>query len=103
MQAMKMPNDTYFNYQWSLHNVSQTGGTSNADIDAPGGWELSRGNSSTVLAVVDTGVDWNHVDLSGKVSLGWDFAYGNPYPDDAYGMARMWPALLRQKAMKVLA
>jgi thermitase len=85
VQAVKIPNDPYFDYQWSLHNTGQTGGTPDADIDAPEAWEIPPGDASIILAVVDTGVDWNHQDLQGKVILGWDFAYGDPYPDDVYG------------------
>jgi thermitase len=85
VQAVKIPNDSYFDYQWSLHNIGQTGGTPDADIDAPEAWDISTGNSKIVLAVVDTGVDWNHQELEGKVILGYDFAYDDPYPDDVYG------------------
>lgn len=85
VQAVKMPNDSYLDYQWALHNLGQTGGIPDADIDAPEGWDIATGNSSTVLAVADTGVDWTHPELSGKVTLGWDFAYDDPYPDDVYG------------------
>jgi len=85
VQAVKIPNDPYFDYQWALHNTGQTGGTPDADIDAPEAWEIPPGEASIVLAVVDTGVDWNHQDLQGKVTLGWDFAYDDPEPDDVYG------------------
>jgi thermitase len=86
VQAVKMPNDPYFDdYQWALHNIGQTGGTPDADIDAPKAWDIPPGKASIMLAVVDTGVDWNHQDLQGKVTLGWDFAYDDPYPDDVYG------------------
>lgn len=85
VQAVQIPNDPYFDYQYGLHNTGQTGGTPDADIDAPEGWDITTGDSSIVLAVVDTGVDWNHQDLQGKVILGWDFAYGDPEPDDVYG------------------
>lgn len=52
------PNDVYFcnNSQWGLK-----------DISAPAGWGLQRGSSSIVVAVLDTGIDWNHYDL--KIAL----------------------------------
>jgi len=61
------PNDTYFNNLWGLNNTGQTGGTSDADIDAPEAWDLTTGSSSVVIAVVDTGVTYNHTDLSSNI------------------------------------
>ncbi|SVD15001.1 uncharacterized protein METZ01_LOCUS367855, partial [marine metagenome] len=34
-----MPDDTQFDQQWALHNVGQSGGTEDADIDAPEAWD----------------------------------------------------------------
>ncbi|MDJ0575620.1 MAG: hypothetical protein QNJ65_10695, partial [Xenococcaceae cyanobacterium MO_234.B1] len=39
------PNDLRFNELWGLNNTGQTGGTSDADIDAPEARELQTGNS----------------------------------------------------------
>ena len=38
-----IPNDTAFSIQWSLNNTGQTGGTADADIDAPEAWSLHTG------------------------------------------------------------
>ena len=58
-----MPNDPQFNDQWSLHNVGQDGGKARADISAVKAWEAQKGSSDVVVAVLDTGVDFTHVDL----------------------------------------
>ena len=54
------PNDTYYasGLQWSLKNTAQTppGGTNDADIDLPEAWDITKGTSSTKIAVVDTGI-----------------------------------------------
>ena len=38
-----------------------------ADIDAPAAWAFGTGNTGIVVAVIDTGVDYNHEDLSGNI------------------------------------
>jgi len=57
------PNDPDFNQTWGLNNVGQTGGTPGADIHAPGAWAETTGSTTTIVAVIDTGVDYNHPDL----------------------------------------
>jgi subtilisin family serine protease len=66
-------NDTYFYYQWGLHNTGQriryTSGYFDADIDAPEAWDTTTGEPTFVVAVIDTGVDYNHEDLEENI---WD-------------------------------
>ena len=38
-----MPDDMQFDQQWALHNVGQSGGTEDADIDAPEVWDIATG------------------------------------------------------------
>ncbi len=61
------PNDTYFQYQVTLHNTGQSFnghyGTADADIDAPEAWAVTMGNEDIVIAVIDQGVTSNHPDL----------------------------------------
>ncbi|MFW5719731.1 MAG: S8 family serine peptidase [Candidatus Dojkabacteria bacterium] len=59
---------------WGLDNTGQTvngqAGTADADIDAPEAWgQLTGGESDVIVAVMDTGLDYNHPDLSGSL---WD-------------------------------
>ncbi len=67
VHATATPDDTYFANLWGLNNTGQTGGTIDADIDAPEAWDLTTGSSSVVIAVVDTGVAYNHPDLSDNI------------------------------------
>ncbi len=91
------PDDSYFDSQWALHNTGQTGGTSDADIDAPSGWDNSTGDSSVVIAIVDSGTQLDHTDLADRI---WENPSevsagictnnnsdddGNGYKDDCYG------------------
>ncbi len=85
-----IPNDTYFNQQWYLHNTGQgtndgRSTTPNADIDAPEAWMITKGSPTIVIAVIDQGVTSDHPDLpnSRQVRLdGANFAYQNDGTDD---------------------
>lgn len=88
----KTPNDPRFSELWGLHNTGQTGGTPDADIDAPEAWNMTTGNSNSVIAVIDTGVDYNHQDLSsniwtnpGEIPDNGIDDDGNGYIDDIHG------------------
>ncbi len=88
-----IPNDPNFPQLWGMNNTGQTGGTVDADIDAPEAWDIHTGNESIIVAVVDTGVDYNHPDLIdnmwvNELELGGLVEYdddGNGYVDDIYG------------------
>lgn len=91
-QAYLIPNDTHFNKQWGLHNTGQTGGTSDADIDGPEAWDIKTGSSNVIIAVVDTGIEYDHEDLSANMwtnsgEIPWNGIDedGNGYTDDYWG------------------
>ena len=83
--AAVYPDDPYFSLQWALSNTGQTGGVSGADIDTPSAWDRTTGNSSIVIAVIDSGVDLNHPDLKNKIVAGYDFVNGDSIPQDDAG------------------
>ncbi len=62
-----LPNDTFFQYQWSLNNTGQEGGALGADIKAPTAWTQHTDSKDVVIAVVDTGVDYEHSDLKNSM------------------------------------
>ena len=67
-------NDTYKTSLWGLDNTGQSVngvfGTSDADIDAPEAWAINEGtNASVIVAVIDSGVAYNHPDLLANM---WD-------------------------------
>jgi subtilisin family serine protease len=77
-------NDPSFSSQWALHNAAQTGGTFDADIDAPEAWDVSRGTGVTV-AVIDTGIDYTHPDLASSIWTNPGEIPGNNIDDDRNG------------------
>jgi hypothetical protein len=78
------PNDPEFSQLWGLHNEGQTGGTVDADIDAPEAWELKT-ESDVVVAVIDTGVDYNHPDLAANMWVNQNEIPDNGIDDDGNG------------------
>lgn len=89
------PNDPYFNRQWDLHNDGSepTGlppgtawnGKPDADIDAPEAWDIETGSDGIVVAIVDTGIDWHHADLDGRIWSNVDELPDNGVDDDGNG------------------
>ncbi len=57
------PNDPLFAQQWALDNRGQTGGVPDADTDAPAAWSVTTGSAATVVAMLDSGIDYTHEDL----------------------------------------
>lgn len=81
---------------WGLDNQGQIvagqAGTADADMDAPEAWSISEGSGNTVVAVIDTGVAYNHPDLVGAM---WDGtnclgAAGNPLGSCIHGYDYSW-------------
>ncbi len=60
---MALPDDPYLSAQWHLHNTGQEGGLEGADINAFAAWEVTAGEG-VLVAVLDSGVDTTHPDLS---------------------------------------
>ncbi len=93
--ATRTPNDTSFDELWGLHNTGQPvngpSGSSDADIDATEAWDMVTGNDAVVIAVVDSGVKYNHEDLVGNIwsntgeTLNGGDTDGNMYVDDIRG------------------
>jgi len=96
--ADTFPDDGYFPEQWALHNTGQDsmfgvwlGGTPGADIHAPAAWDVTT-TSDVVVAIIDTGIAWEHPDLApnvwtnpGEIASNGVDDDGNGYVDDVHG------------------
>jgi len=78
------PDDPRVGELWGLNNTGQTGGTVDADIDAAEAWTIQTGGD-VLIGVVDTGIDWRHVDLAGNVWVNPGEIPGNHVDDDHNG------------------
>ena len=95
-QLAGIPNDPLFNQLWGLHNTGQTvrgvTGTPGADIHAAEAWDITTGSPNVIIAVIDTGIAYDHPDLAPNMwtnpgetpNDGLDND-GNGFVDDYYG------------------
>ncbi len=91
------PNDPYYSQQWAHQNMQ-----------SEQAWDIEKGDSSVAIAIIDTGVDWDHPDLAANIwnntdeildgndtdsngyiddIRGWDFVNNdnNPMDDNGHG------------------
>lgn len=68
------PNDERYPSQWHLPKIS-----------APDGWDMCTGSDTTPIAIIDSGVDPTHPDLSDKLLGGYNFLENNTDTHDVRG------------------
>lgn len=68
------PNDPLYSQQWHLPKVS-----------APNAWLVTPGSPNVVIAVIDTGVKWNHPDLAANIWRNAGEIPNNDIDDDRNG------------------
>lgn len=111
IRASAIPTDTDFALQWGLNNTGQTigilTGAADSDIDAPEAWDIRTDASGIIVAVIDSGVQYLHPDLTPNIwtnsletdgnltdddgngyiddTWGWDFTNNDNIPEDDFG------------------
>ena len=71
--GLAAPNDPLFPSQWALRNTGgYGGGEPGADLGVEAAWDVTTGDPSIVVAIVDEGVDMDHEDLAANVIAGFD-------------------------------
>ena len=78
VHATFAPNDPRYASQWAL-----------SKIGSPSAWDITKGNPNVIVAVVDTGVNYNHEDnnVHYRQDLGKDFINNDndPLDDNGHG------------------
>lgn len=86
-------NDPFYPMQWALRNTGSNVPSNppniiaDADMDVDSAWNITKGDSNIIIAILDTGVDTTHPDL--RRVYGYDFVNndGNPNDDGNHGTA----------------
>ncbi|GAA0894817.1 hypothetical protein GCM10009122_44990 [Fulvivirga kasyanovii] len=82
------PNDEYYdNRQWGLSNDGTLTANSiqGADIDMEKAWAITTGDSSVVVAILDSGIKLDHPEFEGRLWVNADEIAGNLLDDDDNG------------------
>ena len=81
-QSLLAPNDPKFvdGTLWGLNQISD------ADIDAPEGWDIRNSAGNLIVAVVDTGIRYTHQDLAANMWRNPNEIAGNGVDDDGNGL-----------------
>ncbi|HYO56956.1 S8 family peptidase [Archangium sp.] len=89
----RTPDDPEFDELWGMHNIGQSSGTADADLNMPDAWELTTGSEEAIIAVIDTGINYLHEDLAdnmwtnpGEIPDNDVDDDGNGYVDDVHGI-----------------
>jgi len=83
----RLPNDPMLEQLWGLKNVGQKDpsgkvGVAGVDIGAEQAWDITTGSDDMVVAIVDTGIDYNHPDLKDNMWVNAAEANGQAGVDD---------------------
>lgn len=94
LRLAALPGDPRFDKQWGMYNTGISAGVIDADVDATDAWDRETGSDDVIVAVIDTGIDYEHPDLADNMWVntaeqngveGVDDD-GNGYTDDVYGI-----------------
>lgn len=82
----KTPNDPHFSKTWGLKNFGQNDtrgpGVAGVDVEAEKAWDITTGSQRVLLAVIDTGIDYNHPDLKNNMWVNEEEKNGKAGVDD---------------------
>lgn len=82
------PQDSFFAYQWGLHNYGQLigdYGVKGEDVNVLPAWNITEGNEHVVVGILDSGIDITHEDLQNSIYVNKKEIPGNGIDDDRNG------------------
>jgi len=86
VKAFLTPNDQYYDNQWDHYNYGQVlSGITDADIDTDEAWDTTTGSGDVIIAILDTGVNSNHSEFTGRMISGYDFINNDSNASDDQG------------------
>ncbi|MBI3560769.1 MAG: S8 family serine peptidase [Gammaproteobacteria bacterium] len=69
--AVTVPNDPSFSVLWGIQNSGQVvnlkAGIPGADVNVVPAWSYTTGSKANVVAIIDTGINYNHPDLAANI------------------------------------
>jgi len=75
-----VPNDPYLIFQWQIRSTPE-----NTDVQVTDAWDVWKGDTSTVIAIMDNGFDITHPDMASQVWINRGEIPGNGVDDDGNG------------------
>jgi len=81
VQPMFVPNDPYYSTRYPTSHYGNISQWAPQFIGAEQAWDVTLGDPSINIAIVDTGIDANHPDLAGKVVLTKNYVNGERASD----------------------
>ena len=72
-----VPNDPLYSNQWYLGAYP--------GVNAEAAWDSTTGDTTQIIGIIDTGVDWDHPDLDDNIWRNWEEVAGNGVDDDGNG------------------
>jgi len=89
VHALATPNDPNLGFLWGLLNAGQliqgVDGTPGADIKTTNAWNFTTGSSNIIVGMIDSGIDYNHPDLTNNMWRNPGEIPGNGVDDDGNG------------------
>ncbi|MDD2331429.1 MAG: S8 family serine peptidase, partial [Candidatus Cloacimonetes bacterium] len=78
-QSRWSSNDPMLSNQWHYNNTGQNSGTPGADIRLFNAWDIEKGNTSVIVAIIDGGIQITHPDLAANIwsGVGYNFVYNS--------------------------
>ena len=84
-EVFLIPNDSLLSEQWGLGNTSNSASVENVSADVVTAWSESQGEG-TIVAIIDSGVDVNHIDLKDNIWINTNEIPDNGIDDDHNGI-----------------